>query len=498
MTDRRLLGAALGNDLASWSTWRVILKASFGLALTAAELAIFHEVAGGRAPPNRPVKEIWIVGGRRSGKSHVAGLLAVYLSIFSKYRLAPGESGAVLLVAPSVAQTKIVFDYAVGALTSSPVLAEEVEEITRDEIRLRNRVIITCAASVPRTLRGRTILGLVMDEAAHLREVGAATDADVYRAVAPALGASGGLLIGISTPYRRAGLVFERHSRCFGKDDDADVLVVQAASRVLNPCLDEAMITAQRAADPVSAASEWDASSFRSDIDPLLSDEVIDCAVNGDRPVELPPAADAVYRSFVDVGGSGASEFSIAIGHRDVAGGRLVVDLVRSVSPPYNVIETTAQYAALLRQWRINEVCGDHYGGSWPSDVWRDQGITYSVSRLTKSELYLSAASVFLRGLVSLPNMPRLVAQLRQLERRTRASGKDLVESGKRADDLANVACGVLHELARRRGFLDETGWMDDTKEKPPGQSRHRVADRQAVRSWCRAIYVESNGQWWG
>jgi hypothetical protein len=498
LTDVRLFGAALG-DLGSWRVWLAILKAAFGLALSADELAVFHEVAGGRPPPNRPVKELWIIAGRRSGKSHVAGLLAIYVSIFSKYQLSAGETGAVLIVAPSIAQTKIVFDYAVGAITASPTLAKKVGEITRDEIRLHNRVTISCAASVPRTLRGRSILGLIIDEAAHLKDEGAATDAEVYRAVAPSLGASGGLLIGISTPHRRAGLVFERHSRCFGKDDP-DTLVVQAASRVLNPSLDAAMIEAQRAADPVSAASEWDASSFRSDIDPLLPDEVIDRAVDGDRPVEIPPVADVVYRSFVDVGGSGASEFSIAIGHRDVARGKVVVDLIRSVHPPYNVVETTAQFAALLRQYRIGEICGDYYAGSWPSDVWRDQGIKYTVSRLTKSELYLSATSVFLRGLASLPPAPKLIGQLRQLERKTRAGGRDVVESGGRhaSDDLANVVCGVLHELQRRRGFLDETGWMDDAKERPLGQSHHPLGDPQAVRSWCQAIYVESGGRWWG
>jgi hypothetical protein len=465
LRDPRLLAGSLGVDLASWFVWFIVLKAAFAIGLDAAELATFQEVAGGRLPPARLVRELWIIAGRRSGKSRIAALIAVYLSIFSKYRLSAGERGVVLIVAPSIAQTKIVFDYAVGAITASPTLSKAVEEITQTEIRLHNRVTITCAASVPRTLRGRSMIAVVMDEAAHLRDEGVASDADVYRAVAPALGASGGLLIGISTPHRRAGLVFERHSRCFGKDDP-DVLVVQAASRVLNPCLDEAMIEAQRASDPVSAASEWDASSFRSDIDPLLPDEVIDGAVDGDRPVEIPPVTGTVYRAFVDVGGSGASEFSLALGHRDVARGKLVVDVVRSVSPPYNVIETVAAYAALCRQYRVGEICGDHYGGGWPADCWRDVNIKYLRCTATKSELYIEATSSFLRGLVSLPNMPRLVTQLRQLERRTHASGRDTVDSGKHRDDLANVTCGLLHELVRRRGFLDETGWMDKPAEE--------------------------------
>jgi hypothetical protein len=466
MTDKRLFAAALG-DIASWSTWRTVLKAAFGEALDDQEAVVFREAAGGRAPPARPVNELWIIAGRRSGKSHVAGLLAVHLSIFSNYRLSAGERAVVLIVAPSIPQTKIVFDYAAGAIAASVALSKEVVEITKDEIRFRNNTTIMTAASVPRTLRGRSMLAVVIDEAAHLRDEGAATDAEVYRAVAPAVGASGGLLIGISTPHRRAGLVFERHSRCFGKDDP-DVLVVQAGSRVLNPGLADAMIAAQRASDPALAASEWDA-EFRSDICQLLDDAVIDAAID-DRPVELSPVAGTVYRAFVDVGGSGASEFSIAIGHRDVGRGRLIVDVVRSTPPGerYNVIETVAAYAALLRQYRINEVCGDHYGGSIPAACWRDANIRHVRSTFTKNELYIEAAGHFLRGLVSLPDMPRLITQLRLLERRVSAIGKDTVTSGKRADDMANVAAGVVHELARRRGFLDEIGWMSDAKEEAP------------------------------
>ena len=49
LADPNLL-ASVG-DGASWSTWKTVLRAGFGLRLTNPERALFNHVAGGR-PPN--------------------------------------------------------------------------------------------------------------------------------------------------------------------------------------------------------------------------------------------------------------------------------------------------------------------------------------------------------------------------------------------------------------------------------------------------------------
>ena len=63
----------------------------------------------------------------------------------------------------------------------------------------------------------------------------------VYRAVLPALAASSGPLVAISTPYRKTGSLHERHKSFFGVDDP-DVLVIQGASQLFNPTLKQAMV----------------------------------------------------------------------------------------------------------------------------------------------------------------------------------------------------------------------------------------------------------------
>jgi hypothetical protein len=115
--DERLLGAGL-QPFATWQTWGVVLKATFGMPLTDAELATFHAVAGERGSPEQRARELWVVAGRKGGKSHMAAAVACYLALFGKYKLAPGERGEVLVVAGSIDQARIVFERIQGFLQS--------------------------------------------------------------------------------------------------------------------------------------------------------------------------------------------------------------------------------------------------------------------------------------------------------------------------------------------------------------------------------------------
>jgi hypothetical protein len=71
----------------------------------------------------------------------------------------------------------------------------------------------------------------------------------------PSLVASGGMLIGISTPYRRMGLLHAKYRDHFGVAGD-DVLVVQGDSATFHLALSAALIEAHKASDPEAAVSE--------------------------------------------------------------------------------------------------------------------------------------------------------------------------------------------------------------------------------------------------
>jgi hypothetical protein len=251
MGDPRLFGAQLG-DLSTWSTWMAILKAAFVLPLTPEELEIFNAISGGRRLPKKRLRELWVLAGRRSGKSRMAALLAVYFGLFVKHKLSPGERGMVLVLAATTEQSRVVFDYACAFLQNSPALAKEVASSTRNEIRLKNGIVIAVHANSFRSVRGRTLVAAIFDETAFWRDDTTATpDAEVYTAVIPSLITTNGMLIGISSPYRRMGLMYAKHKKFYGVASD-DTLVVQGATLTFNKTLDEAAIAAQMEADPRS------------------------------------------------------------------------------------------------------------------------------------------------------------------------------------------------------------------------------------------------------
>ena len=211
LRDPNLLGSALG-DVETWLTWIVVLLASFGLPLNDEQLKIFREVAGDRSPPTQRVRELWVSASRRSGKSRMAAALAVFIALFCKHKLASGEQGAVLILAASVFQSRVVYGYVKSFLTSSPVLRKEIANITKEEITLRSGITISCHANSFRTVRGRTLVAAIFDEISYWRDDTSATpDAEVYSAILPALATTNGLLCAISSPYRKTGLLYAKY-----------------------------------------------------------------------------------------------------------------------------------------------------------------------------------------------------------------------------------------------------------------------------------------------
>jgi hypothetical protein len=461
LADRKLLGAALG-DLASWSVWRCVLSAAFANGLSEQQRQTFASVAGGRKPPDRPVRELIVIAGRRSGKSRTASAAAAFISTLVDHRakLAAGEVGYVLLLSASRAQSAVCFRYLLAFLESSPILRREISEITADEVRLHNGIILACHSNSFRTIRGRTLLACIFDETAYWRdESSALPDVETYRAVLPALATTKGMLICISSPYRRAGLLFSKFRDCFGKDDDR-VLCVRGATTIFNPTIDLSVIAQATADDPEAAKAEWNA-EFRSDLSAFLDDKTIDAAIDYGRPLELPPRKGVTYYAHSDASGGRHDAFTLAIGHKE--GEHCICDVIRGVHPPLNPQTVVSEYAALLKEdYGIDRITGDNYSAGWVETAWSDAGIKYERSELTASALYLEALPIFTRGLVSIPDHARLLRELRLLERRSSRIGKDVIDHGPSgSDDYSNSLAGMLYALTgKTSSYISDLSWV--------------------------------------
>jgi len=445
MTDRELFAKTfkrglLGGD--SWKAWRAFLAALFGLPLSEEALGIFRKHTGRTNPPQGAFSEAYVIAGRRAGKSIISALVAVFLAAFRDYggMLAPGEVGTLMVIAADRRQARVIFNY-VTAFFEIPLLARLVANRTKESLMLTNRVTIEIHTCSFKATRGYTLIGVVADEVAFWRaEDSANPDTEVLNALRPGLATTGGLLLGISSPYSKRGALFNAFRDSYGKDD-SPVLVWKARSREMNPSLSPAVVALAYARDAAAARAEF-GGEFRDDLEGFLPLEVVEGRVVRNRR-ELPPIEGINYVGFVDPSGGQADSMALAIAHFEKQ--RVVLDLLRERQAPFSPEDAAAEFAQELRRYRIYTVVGDRYSGAWVREAFSKRGVEYRPSERSRPEIYLEVLPVFMSGQIELLDNRKLVAQLVNLERRTARQGRDSVDHPVGAhDDVANAAAGAL------------------------------------------------------
>lgn len=384
--------------------------------------------------------------GRRGGKSHVAGLLAIYEACFTDHRsrLAPGEVATCMVIAADRKQARAVMRYVSGLVNANPMLRRMVVREKSEAIEFDNREAIEVHTASHRGVRGYTLSAAILDEIAFWHVEGANPDVEIIAALRPALATLRGKLVALSSPYARRSVLWNAYRRHFGQP--GPVLVAQAPSRTMNPNLPQRVVDDAMKDDPARAGAEYMA-EFRSDIASLMDPALIERATRP-KPKELPCASRTRYAAFSDPAGGGQDEFTIAIGHLDDE--VVVIDAVRGLhgSPS----EIAREYARLLRGYGIRRVTGDRYAGRWPRDEFLKHGIRYEVSELDRSGLYLEMLAALNSGRVELPPDPKLARQLQGLERRTGRSWRDMIDHPPGGhDDLANAVAGLVATLKASR-----------------------------------------------
>lgn len=289
-------------------------------------------------------------------------------------------------------------------------------------------------------MRSRLILLTVLDEVAFWRDENSAKpDEELYEAITPALATLDRMIVGISSPYRKGGVLYNKFKRHFGQD--GDVLVIQAATRQLNPTIDQSIIDRAMAEDPAAARAEW-MGKFRDDIAGWLLIEVIESAVDHGVTTR-PPHPALTYRSFTDVSSGRGDGFTCAIAH-DFQG-IAVLDCVVEIPPPFNPMDAIARVAAVLREYRITETEGDAYAAGFNSEAFAACGITYRASARDRSAIYTDVLPLFTSGRVRLIDNRKMINQFAGLGRRTSSSSRDRIDHGPGGhDDISNAAAGAL------------------------------------------------------
>jgi hypothetical protein len=458
LADPMLLGKAIEGP--SWFGWRTLLIAAMGEGLDDAERAIFKKLTGREREPLERVDELWVIAGRRGGKSLAISVLVTYLACLVDYSavLVAGERPVVLCMAPSQKQAGVVFGYVAGILDSTPLLAGLIKgRTTSDSMTLTNGIEIDVRAASFRNLRGVTAVAVVGDEAAFWYDEGSGamnTDMAILDAVRPALATTGGPLVVITTPHGRRGETYETYARHYGEKGDKGILVAQGTSRDLNPSFSQSVIDRAMERDPAAARAEY-FGQFRSDLEAFLSLEAVRTCVEP-GVFERAPALWVAYAGFVDPSGGSVDSFAAAVSHKECD--RLVLDGVREIRPPFSPEDATRELAGFFRRYGLSAIRGDRYAGMWPREAFERHGVRYETADRDRSALYLELLPAINSRRVSLVDSPRLVSQLASLERRAAPFGRDRIDHPPNAhDDLANSVAGVFShgEGDRLRGHRD-------------------------------------------
>lgn len=424
----------------SWDAWRAVTKGAFALPMSDEDRATFRGLAE-RAPPARPVREAWIIAGRRAGKDSIASVIAAHsAALFSGQRfLRPGERALVMCLACDRDQARIVKAY-IRAFFDIPMLGAMVTRETANGFELDNGVDIAVATNSFRSVRGRPILCAILDEIAFWRDENSATpDEETFKAIQPALATlPGSMIIGISSPYRRTGLLYRKYRENFGRD--GDVLVIKAPTLALNPTIDPAIIERALVEDPAAARSEWLA-EWRDDIAAFLSRELIEAAVDSNVATR-PPLKGRRYFAFADPSGGAGDSFTLAIAHRDDE--KVVVDSLLERRSPFNPHEVAGEFCQAMKEYGLRTCTGDRYAAQWVVQSFAGHGVEYRHSKRDRSELYADALPLFTSGRARLIDNPKLVKQLAALERKTTATRDKIDHPARGNDDLSNAACGAL------------------------------------------------------
>jgi hypothetical protein len=448
-TDPRVFGPWFHGP--SWDGWRAVLRGAFGERMTKAETAFFRSVAG-REPPGRRMREIWCIAGRRCGKDSIASAIAAHVaaSFQPAGRLRPGERALVACLAVDRAQAQTVLGYTRSYFTELPALRAMVTRETDDGFALSNGVDIAIATNDYRSIRGRTVLCVIMDEVAYWRsEHSSSPDKEVYRAIRPGMATlPEAMLVAITTAYRRGGLAYERWSKHFGRDG-ASVLVIHAPSSALNPLLPQSEIDEALAEDPEAARADY-LSEWRDDLSSYIPRDLIEAAVDVGVTVR-PHDPQRRYTAFIDASSGQKDSFTCAVAHME--GSVAVIDTIVEVPAPCDVSVAVARISAVLKEYRLFECMGDDYAKGFVLAEFQRHGVQFKPrpTGMDRSALYVSVLPLFSAGRARLIDNKRQVAQFAALERRVLPGGGERVSHPNKSghhDDVANCVAGALWRAA--------------------------------------------------
>ncbi len=409
--------------------------------------------------------------GARAGKSYILGALRLlHLALTVDLSpLAAGEQAYGVIAAPDLRLARQTLRYVTGAVDATPSIRRLVKRRSEDSVTLCRpdgaTVTIEClpATRGGSAVRGRTLVGYLLDEACFFRDSNyAVNDDEMFKGGAPRVVRSGQVIID-STPWAESGLLFEMFRRNHGSPVDA--LAAHAPTLLLrDDAHTRSLVERERERDPDNALREFDAQPMSAGASDFFDPQAIALCTDEDLPLvlnpQMPEHASAVLG--LDTGFRKDPSAGVVVRHE----GELyqVAECVEIRPPAGGRLVPSVTIEALLERGKHHRAstlaCDQHY-----VDTVREHAIGFSVREAPggitgKLEAFTKARRLIHEGKVRIPaGQRRLLAQLRQVVQRPTSGGQLQITIPRRGGahgDLASAFVLALWASADLEGFSPE------------------------------------------
>ena len=220
------------------------------------------------------------VCGRRGGKTSILAWRLAHLALTSQAKGMPGEPLYVLIVAPDEQLGKQTMAFAEGCIRTvrdSLVTQASATQftITRPGTDQSIIFIVRPASGGGKATRGRTYLCALMEECAFFRDSeSVVNDRDVFDSVMPGI-VTGGQMLVPSTPWAKAGLLFELYEQNWPHPSSAIVAHAPTWEMRVNPDV-LAQVAAEKERDEWNWQREYGAQFLTRDVGKFFETEALD------------------------------------------------------------------------------------------------------------------------------------------------------------------------------------------------------------------------------
>ncbi len=398
--------------------------------------------------------------GRRSGKSLMADVLALYDATVRdglRSKVRPGEPRVSAIICPRVDQSQSHIRNIANLVRQSPRLSRLLLAETSDELSFAGGSVIKAFPCSARSIRGGAWSSCILDELGHYMtsEDGNAAGDRVLEAALPSLAQFGtdAWLIAISTPLWKAGAFWKLCERA--ESGRFDYIQSQHGSTAaMNPRISARWLEDRRREDPDAFAREFEARWIDGAGSYLNSSEVTAAVRHGIGT--LGAASGTHYAGAIDAAYSGDA-FAMGVGHR-APDGRIVVDGVWTWKR-HGHEATIAAVAEVANRYALRAIRIDQHAAQPIREALQRHDLRADYQPWTnesKSNAF-SALKVSLNTrAIELPDDSALVEELCGLEARPTPNGLiRIAASGSGHDDRAVVVASLAHQLRSGRGSSD-------------------------------------------